>query len=129
MQTTVATGILRPRMQGTPPSWLASAVIRVNAIFGHIKYGGLRLRKSLCPPRNGKRLAAASVEVTSSRDARADVLSQDAVDQRLVPDVAAPGFCAEAFQHIRIEPDRNELPSVGSDWRPPDTSHPAKLFV
>jgi|BarGraNGADG00312_1021997.scaffolds.fasta_scaffold41606_4 hypothetical protein len=59
----------------------------------------------------------------------AGVLSQDAVNQRLVPNVAAPGFCAEAVQHLRIQPDRNELPSVGTDWRPPDTSHRAKLFV
>ena len=31
----------------------------------------------------------------------AGVLSQDAVNQRLVPNVAAPGFCAEAVQHLR----------------------------
>jgi hypothetical protein len=58
---------------------------------------------------------------------RTDVFSQDAVNQCLVPDVAAPGFCAEAVQHLRIQPDRNELPSVGADWRPPDTSHRATL--
>ena len=71
----------------------------------------------------------ACARLHSSGYVRANVLSQDAVNQRLVSNVAAPGFCAEAVQYLRIQPDRNELPSVGSDWWPPYTGHRAKLFV
>jgi hypothetical protein len=71
--------------------------------------------------RRGRGLLA----MCSSGDVRADVLSQNAVNQRLIPNVATPGFCAESVQHLRVQADRDELSSVGTDWRSPDTSHRA----
>jgi hypothetical protein len=69
------------------------------------------------------------VDTSSSGYVGANVVSQDAVNQRLVPNIAAPGFSAEAVQHLRIQPDRNELPSLRANRRPPDTAHRAQLFV
>ncbi len=59
----------------------------------------------------------------------ARVLSEDAINQGLVPHVVALGFCSEALQDVGIETDRNQLTCGVANWGTADSSHRAKLFV
>ena len=58
----------------------------------------------------------------------ARVLSEDPINQRLVPNVVTLGFCSEALQDVGIETDRNQLTCGVANRGTADSSHRAKLF-
>jgi len=64
-----------------------------------------------------------------SRDMLAHVFGQDTINESLVPDIATRGFFSQLFQHIGIQPDRDELTCLPADRRPADTTHRAQLLV
>ena len=65
----------------------------------------------------------------NSGDMRAHVFRQDPMNERLVPDVATPGFPPEALQHLWIQADGNKSPCARANRRPTDSSHRAELSV
>jgi hypothetical protein len=58
-----------------------------------------------------------------SGDPGANVCGEHTVNERLVADPEASGLGAEAVQDLRVQPDRNELSSLGTDRGPTDTAH------
>jgi hypothetical protein len=51
------------------------------------------------------------------------------VNQGLVANLEAFGLRPEAVEHLGIEPDRDELPGLAADRRPPDATHGAELCL
>lgn len=61
------------------------------------------------------------------RNGLLNVLREDAMNQRLVAQIAAPGFHSKAFEHFGVEANGNEPPGLCPKWGAPDAPHRAEL--
>jgi hypothetical protein len=57
------------------------------------------------------------------------VLSQDAIDERLVSHLPALGFLSEANEHVWVQADCDEAPVAFAEWGATHTSHHSQLFA
>ena len=61
------------------------------------------------------------------RNVLPNVLLQDLVDQRLIPDLAPLRFPPQLRQYLDVEANRDQLTWDSAHRRPPDASHRAEL--